>query len=139
MLHLGARLVGHAVAACRLAAAQSQLAQHPRQRRVADLDTLFLDELLVDPLHPAVALAVQTLQQLGVDLHLVAPLLASELSLLLDNLPHGIAADMQAAADLPQRHPCLMQLINGITHVRSIIKLLHLLEERFPPAEQAGE
>jgi len=28
------------------------------------------------------------------------------------------AAEVQAAADLPQRHPLLMQLVNGIPHVR---------------------
>ena len=108
MLHLGARLVGHAVAACGLTAAQSQLAQHPCQRRVPDLDALFLHEFLVDPLHPAVTLAVETLQQLGVNPLLVAPLPAGELSLLLDDLPHRIAADLHPAADLPQRHPRLM-------------------------------
>ena len=108
MLHLGARLVGHAVATRRLAAAQFQLAQHPRQRRVTDLEAVLLDQLLVDPLHPAIALAVETLQQLGVNLLLVAPLSASALSLLLDDPPHGVAAEVQAAADLPQRHPGLM-------------------------------
>ncbi len=108
MLHLGARLVGHAVATRRLAATQSQVAQHPRQCGIADLDSLFLDQFLVDPLDPTIALAVQTLEQLGVDLQFVVPLFASHLSLLPDNRPHGTAADVQAAADLPHRHPFLM-------------------------------
>ena len=108
MLHFGARLVGHAVATRRLAAAQSQVAQDPRQRRVTDLNAVLLDQLLADSLHPAIALAIQTFQQLGVNLLLVAPVSAGGLSLLLDDPPHGIAADVQAAADLPQRHPLLM-------------------------------
>lgn len=118
MLHLGARLVGHAVATRRLAATQSQVAQHPRQGGITDLDSLLFDEFFMDPLNPTVALAVQTLEQLGIDLHLVMPLFASHLSLLFDNRPHGIATDMQATADLPQGHPFLVQLENGITHVR---------------------
>ncbi len=108
VLHLDSRLVGDPVATRRLTMTQSQLAQHPRQRRVADLDALLLDKLLVDPLYPAITLAVQTFQQFNVDLLLVASFLASELPLLLDNPPHGTAADMQSAADLPPRHPGLM-------------------------------
>jgi len=46
-------------------------------------------------------LAVETFQQLDVNLLLVAPLAARQLSLLLDDPPHGIPADVQAAADLP--------------------------------------
>jgi hypothetical protein len=118
VLHLGTRLVGHAVAACRWAVAQSQLAQHPRQRRVADLGAMLLEQLLVDPLHPAVTLPVETLQQRRVNVLLVAPLSASALSLLLDDPPHGIATHMQAATDLPPRHPRPMQLINGLAYVR---------------------
>jgi len=118
MLHLGAWFVGHAVAAHRLAAAQFQVAQHPRQRGIADLDSLFLDQLLVHTLQPTVALAVQTFEQLGVDLNLILPLFPHDLSLLSDNGPHGIAAEVQAAADLPQGHPFLVQVENGVTHVR---------------------
>ena len=126
MLHFRARLVRDAVATHRLAAAQSQLTQHPRQRRVADPDAFLFEEFLVDPLHPAITFAVQTLQQLNINVLFVAPLWASELSLLLDNPPHGIAADMQPAADLALRHPPLMQLITGVAYVRS--------DHRTPPS-----
>lgn len=126
MLHLGSRLVGHAVATHRLAAAQFQLAQHPRQRRVTDPDAVLLDQLLADPLHPAIALEVETFQQLGINLPLVAPFPAGGLSLLLDDPSHGVSADVQAAADLPQRHPLLMHLINGNSHVR--------FDHRTPPS-----
>ena len=100
MLHLDTRLVGHAVAAGLLSATQSQVAQHARQGGIADFDLLLFDQLLVNPLDPSVALAIQTLQQLGVNVLLVAPVSASEHSLLLDNPPHRIAADMQPATDL---------------------------------------
>ena len=62
MLHFGARFVGHAVAACRAVVTQAQLAQHPRQGGIADLDLLFLGQLLVHPLNPPITLVVQTPQ-----------------------------------------------------------------------------
>jgi hypothetical protein len=108
VLHLGARLIGNPVATSWSVAAQSQLAQLPCERGIANLDLLFFEELLMDALHPSITLAVQTLEQFGVDLNSVLPLDASELSLLPGDGPHGIAADLQAAADLPQRHPSLV-------------------------------
>ena len=118
MLHFGARFIGHAIAANRLVAGQSQVAQHPCQRGVTDLDLLFLDQLLVDSLHAPVALMVETLQQFGVNLNPIIPLFSNDLPLLPDDRPHRIATDVQAAADLPQGHPFLVQLENGLTHVR---------------------
>ena len=101
MLHFGARLIGDSVAASRSVAAQSQLPQHACQCGIANLNSLFLDQLLVHPLNPTVALVVQTLVQLGVNLNLVVPLFPSDLSLLSDDGPHRMAADVQAAADFP--------------------------------------
>ena len=95
-------------------------------KALADLDLLFLDQPLVHALNPTVALAVQPLQQFGVNVNLVLPLLPRDLSLLPDDRPHGIAAEVQAAADLPQRHPRLMQLEHGLTHVQ--------IDHQTPPA-----
>ena len=47
-------------------------------------------------------------EQLRIDFDSVLPLDGSELSVLFDDGSHRIAADMQAAADLAMRHPCLM-------------------------------
>jgi hypothetical protein len=94
MLHFSPRLIGHAVTAHWPVAAQSQIAQHPCQRRVADLGLLFLDQLLVDSLYPPVALMVETLQQFGVNLNPIVPLFSNDLPLLPDDRPHRIATDV---------------------------------------------
>jgi hypothetical protein len=105
VLHLRSRFVRHAIAAGFFTLAQAQLAQDPRQRGIADLDTFFLGQLLMHPLNPAVTFVIQPLQQLRVDVDLVLADHIGHRSLLPDNRPHRVAADLEAAADLPQRHP----------------------------------
>ena len=73
MLHLQARLVGHVVATRVRGLAQSQLACPPRQGGIADGNLFPFDQFLVDPLQPAVALAIQPPQQIGIDVDLVFP------------------------------------------------------------------
>ena len=118
VLHLQPRLVGHVVAARVGGLAQPQLPRPPRQGGIADGNLCFLDQLLVDPLQPAAALAVQPPQQVGIDRDLVFPRPAGRGAAAADHRPHGVAADFQLPADGRQRHPGQMQLVNGITHVR---------------------
>ena len=119
VLHFGARLVGHAVATCRLVAAQAQL-----RAASASASNSRLRSSLPRPASRESAASSRCTRgtvarsSSGSICILVAPLFASDLSLLPDDRPHGIAADVQAAADLAQRHPFLMQLENGITLVR---------------------
>jgi hypothetical protein len=72
----------------------------------------------VDPLQPAAAFPVKPPEQFGVDVDLVFPQLVGQTPLPADHRPHGIAADLELPADLVQRRPRQVQLVNGVTHVR---------------------
>ena len=96
MLHLGARLIRHVLAAARLAAVHLQLTQHPRQSGIADPDALFFHQLLVDPLHPALAFLVEPLEKLAINLDLVLADAERHLSLLGNDRVHRVTADLEA-------------------------------------------
>ena len=70
------------------------------------------------PLQPAVAFPVKSPQQVGVDVDLVFPLRLGQAALPANDRPHGIAAELELPADLVQRRPRQVQLVNGVTHVR---------------------
>ena len=82
------------------------------------MDLFLLHQLLVDPLEPAAAFPVKPREQLGVDVDLVFPHRLRHGAPPADDRPHGIAADLELPADLVQRRPRQVQLVNGVTHVR---------------------
>lgn len=118
MLHLRARLVGHAVAASRRRLADAVLTQPARQRGVGHGNPVLLGQLLVDALHPAVAFLVQPAQQFGVQLDFVAPRRRRRPPLTGDDVPHRVAANRQALRDLPQAHSLPVQQEDRLAPVR---------------------
>ena len=105
VLHLDTRFVRHVIATGLGGLAQPQLPHRPRQGGIADLDPFFLHQDFVDALDPAIALLVQTPQQLRVDVDLVFPHRLGDGSLLADDCPHRAVADVELPADLALRRP----------------------------------
>ena len=73
VLHLHARLIRHAITTDLRWLANPQLGQQASQRRIADLDVLLLEKLLVDALDPVLTVPIKTLQKLSVDVDFVFP------------------------------------------------------------------
>src|SRR5213082_2865505 len=109
MLHLGARSIGHAIAAARLLFAQAHLAQQTRQGRVGNLYAFFFDQLLVHALRPAMAFPIQPLEQFGLNADLVLAAIGGHLPLLLEDRAHCVAAELQTARDLAYAHALLVE------------------------------
>ena len=118
MLHLGSRLVGHLVAAALGCFGDAQLAQHPRQGRVAHRDAFFLGKFFVHTLNAPVALPVQSAQQFLIDVALVLTDGLGHLSALGDDGPDSVAANLEPPGDLPQAHAFLVQQEDRFTLVR---------------------
>src|SRR5438034_27095 len=118
VLHLGARSIGHAVAAARLLFAQAHLAQQTRQGRVGNLDAFFFDQLLVHALRPAMALPIQPLEQFGLNADLVLAATGGHLPLLLEDRAHCVAAELQTARDLAYAHALLVEQKHRFALVR---------------------
>ena len=118
VLHFRARFIRHAITTSLRRLADPQLAQQASQCRIADLDSLLLEKLLVDALAPVFAVLIQTFQQLAVDFDLVFPRDNRHDSLLLDNPPNRIATDIQPSTDFPHCHTFGVQQIHRITFVR---------------------
>ena len=72
----------------------------------------------MDALQPAAALAVQPPQQLRIEVDLVFPHRLGQGSLLADNRPHRVRADLELPTDLALRRPRQVQLVNRLTLVR---------------------
>jgi hypothetical protein len=63
-------------------------------------------------LNPAVALLVEALEQLGIDLLLGRADQLGQLASLCDDHRHSIATDLQAPSDLSQRHALIAEVRN---------------------------
>lgn len=108
MLKLSSGYIRHPIASGFLGLADTQAAQHPRQRRILDLDTLFFHQFLVHPLNPPLTLLVKPLEQIGINADLVTPGRYRHLPLLLDDCPNRVPAHSQAAGNLLFAHAFLV-------------------------------
>jgi hypothetical protein len=73
---------------------------------------LLFGQFFVHPLDPTVALLVEALEQLGIDLLLGRADQLRQLASLCDDHPHGIATYAQTPGDLSQRHALLVEQID---------------------------
>lgn len=87
-------------------------------RLLADLDAFFLQELLMDPLPPALAFIEQPPEKILVDVDLVSAHPSRHLASLADDLAHDGAADIQPPGNLPHAHTLLVEEEDGLTHFR---------------------
>ena len=118
VLHLRARLVGHAVATARRRLADPVFTQPAPKRGIGHGNPVLLGQFLVDALHPAVAFLVQPAQQFGVQPDFVASNRCRRRPLPGDDAPHRVAANRQTPRDLPQAHPLPVQQEDRLAHVR---------------------
>ena len=72
MLHLRSGLVRFLMAAFFACFSKAKLPDDPTQRGIADIDAVIFTEHLMSALNPAVALVINTVDQFGVDLDLIA-------------------------------------------------------------------
>jgi len=119
VLHLVARLVRFASASCLPWTPEAELSHATGQGRVLDLDVLLLDQLLVDPLHAAIAFRIQPREQIRIDPDLVSPNHRRHRALPLDDGSYRLAAEVQATANLADPHPLLVEQEDGLAFVRS--------------------
>ena len=118
MLHLQPRLIGHPVAAGLWGVADAQLPEPSGQGRIAHLDPLLLHELLMHSRHPALALLVELAQEFLIQPLLVGTHRPRHRALLPDDGSNRVAAQGQAAGNLPRFHPFLVEHENRLTLVR---------------------
>ena len=118
VLHLRARHIRHAIASRFSLAANAELPEPSRQRRVLDVEFLLLEQLLVHALRVPVAFVVQPLEEFSDDPDLVLADSGRHRALLGDDRSHGVARDLKPVRDLPHAHALLVQEEDRLALIR---------------------